>query len=81
MIDAYDAALGPFEPGEIEGVALERARALSARHRLSVTTGSTSANSRPSTSPRFVSRSAGITPSDRNETIMNGYSIVVPRSA
>ena len=35
VIDAYDAALGPFEPGEIEGVALERARALSARHRLS----------------------------------------------
>ncbi len=45
-----------------------------------VTTGSTRANSRPSTSPRFVSRSAGMTPSDRNDTIMKGYSIVVPRS-
>ena len=34
VLDAYDAAFGPFEPGEIEGAALERARALAARHRL-----------------------------------------------
>ena len=34
VLDAYDAEFGPFEPGEIEGVALERARALAARHRL-----------------------------------------------
>ena len=34
VLDAYDVELGPFEPGEIEGVALERARALAARHRL-----------------------------------------------
>jgi len=34
VIEAYDEAFGPFEPGEIEGVALGRARELSARHRL-----------------------------------------------
>jgi len=34
VLDAYDGEFGPFEPGEIEGVALERARALAARHRL-----------------------------------------------
>jgi hypothetical protein len=45
-----------------------------------LTTASTSANSRPSTSPRLVSRSAGMTPSDRNETIMNGYSSEQPSS-
>ena len=47
----------------------------------SATTGSTSANSRPSTRPRLVTRSAGMTPSDRNETIMNGYSSAQPSSS
>jgi lipoate-protein ligase A len=34
VLDAYDVEFGPFEPGELEGAALERARALAARHRL-----------------------------------------------
>jgi octanoyl-[GcvH]:protein N-octanoyltransferase len=34
VLEAYDEPFGPYEPGMLEGVALGRARALAARHRL-----------------------------------------------